>query len=71
MTDKLDRRLWEHNKGKVSSTRYRKPFILKYSENFETRKEARVRERYFKSAAGRRFLDTMEENFDKATRPND
>jgi putative endonuclease len=32
------------------------PFELVYFEEFETRNEARAREKYFKSAAGRRFL---------------
>jgi putative endonuclease len=32
------------------------PFELVYFEEFETEKEAMVREKYFKSAAGRRFL---------------
>jgi putative endonuclease len=32
------------------------PFEMVYFESFETRGEAIVREKYFKSAAGRRFL---------------
>ena len=32
------------------------PFELVYFEKFETEQEAIARERYFKSAAGRRFL---------------
>jgi len=32
------------------------PFELVYFEPFETREKARAREKYFKSAAGRRFL---------------
>jgi putative endonuclease len=34
------------------------PLTLIYSEEFATEKEAIVREKYFKSAAGRRFLKT-------------
>lgn len=34
------------------------PFILVYQENFDTREEAIEREKYFKTAAGRRFLKT-------------
>jgi len=33
------------------------PFRLIYSESFATREEAIKREKYFKSAAGRRFLN--------------
>ena len=32
------------------------PFILMYSESFETEAEAIDREKYFKTAAGRRFI---------------
>jgi putative endonuclease len=32
------------------------PFEVVYFEEFETEKEAIAREKYFKSAAGRRFL---------------
>ena len=32
------------------------PFKLVYFEEFETEKEAILREKYFKTAAGRRFL---------------
>ena len=32
------------------------PFSLVYFEKFETEQEANEREKYFKSAAGRRFL---------------
>jgi putative endonuclease len=32
------------------------PFILVYKEAFETRVEAIAREKYFKTAPGRRFL---------------
>ena len=34
------------------------PFRLAYFEEFQTREEAVKREKYFKSAAGRRFLKT-------------
>jgi putative endonuclease len=32
------------------------PFVLVYFEEFQTREEAIKREKYFKSAAGRKFL---------------
>ncbi len=58
LTDDFDRRLKEHNKGKVQSTRSRKPFVIEYQEMCGTRAEARAKEKYFKTAAGRRFLDS-------------
>ena len=50
------KRLFEHKSGKVKAT---KPYILwklVYFEEFKNRKLAIKREKYFKSAAGRRFL---------------
>ncbi|MFA6079640.1 MAG: GIY-YIG nuclease family protein [Candidatus Omnitrophota bacterium] len=55
-TDNLERRLFEHNSGKVKSTAPRKPFMIVYSETLPTRSEARWRERYFKTASGKRKL---------------
>ena len=50
-------RVEEHNSGKVKSTKARIPFVLVYQESFDTLAEARAREKYFKTAAGRRWLD--------------
>ena len=52
----LDERLMQHNSGMTQSIRPYMPFIIVYSEEFLTREEAIEREKYFKSAAGRRFL---------------
>lgn len=52
----LNKRLEQHNSGDTTSTRPFIPWSIIYSEEFETRKEALKREKYFKSAAGRRFL---------------
>ena len=56
MTADLPNRLDEHNSGKMKSTKAFLPWILVYSETFESRIDARLREKYFKSAAGRRWL---------------
>jgi putative endonuclease len=56
MTNNLKRRLSEHQRGKTTTTRKMKNIKLIYSENFDDFKEARKRELYFKTAAGRRFL---------------
>ena len=53
----ISRRVEEHNSGKVRSTKARVPFVLVYQESFDTLMEARAREKYFKTAAGRRWLD--------------
>ena len=49
-TTDLDRRVDEHNSGKNKSTKYRRPFILVYSERFDTITEARFREKVFKKS---------------------
>jgi putative endonuclease len=59
MTTNMVRRLQEHNEGKVRSTKARIPFVVIYQEQFNTRLEARSREKYFKTAAGRRFLSKV------------
>jgi len=52
----LELRLRQHNSGMTQSIKNFVPFKLVYFEEFETREEAIKREKYLKSAAGRRFL---------------
>ena len=47
-TNNLDERLKRHNAGLVPATRHRTPLKLIYSEQFETAKEAKEREKYYK-----------------------
>jgi putative endonuclease len=55
-TEKLDRRLSDHNSGKVKSTKAYKPWQLVYTERFDTKSEAIKRERQIKSyKSGRAF----------------
>ena len=49
-------RIKTHNSGKVKSTKHYRPFKLVYREEVSSRVEAREREKYLKSAAGRIFL---------------
>ena len=55
MSENPDKRLNEHNAGKVKSTKSKIPWRIVHLESFENRIEARTREKYLKSAAGRRF----------------
>ncbi|MBT8255321.1 MAG: GIY-YIG nuclease family protein [Bacteroidia bacterium] len=48
-------RLRAHNSGKVKSTKAFVPWLVKHHEKFDSRKQARQREKYLKSAAGRRW----------------
>ena len=56
LTDNLERRLKQHNKGINKTTKPYKPFILIHSEQFEARIQAREREKELKSGFGREFL---------------
>ncbi|HBD05294.1 TPA: endonuclease [Candidatus Uhrbacteria bacterium] len=56
MTNNIDRRLKEHLHGKTKTTKNMKEIAVIYKEEFNTRAEARQREKYLKSAAGRRML---------------
>jgi len=51
-TNDLCRRVYEHNRGKVSSTRNRRPLVLVHTETFGSKTEAYARERYLKSLEG-------------------
>jgi putative endonuclease len=52
-TSNLEKRLIEHNNNKNLSTRGKKPWRLVYKEEFITRSEAALREKYFKTIKGR------------------
>jgi len=60
LTDDIDRRVSQHNNGKSRTTKLYRPFDLIYHESLETRPEARQREKYFKSGAGKEFLKSLE-----------
>ena len=55
LSHNTEERLEEHNAGRVKSTKPKRPWKLLYKEPFKTRQEARIREKYLKSAVGRRF----------------
>jgi len=56
MTQNLENRIREHNRGKTKTTKHFKPWKLLYYEEFPDRIQARAREKYFKSGGGRRFI---------------
>lgn len=47
-TSNVDRRVQEHNKGQVVSTKLRGPFELIYSEGYKSEEDAKVREKNLK-----------------------
>jgi len=56
----LHQRLALHNSGKTKSTKNGIPWQLVFFECFKSRKEAIDREKYFKTAAGRRYIQTLQ-----------
>ncbi|MDO8557308.1 MAG: GIY-YIG nuclease family protein [Candidatus Jorgensenbacteria bacterium] len=59
ITSNLKRRIKEHNFGKNKSTRNYAPFRIFHTELFPDYIEARKREKFLKSGAGRKFLDNL------------
>jgi putative endonuclease len=56
ITNNIDRRIQEHNSGKHFYTKRYPPWTVIWKEQHNTLKDARAREKYLKSASGRRFL---------------
>ena len=56
ITDNLERRLKQHNNGYHAYTKRWRPWEIIYKELVNGRIEARKREKYLKSAAGRRWM---------------
>ena len=59
LTNNLERRLAEHNGGLNKTTKPYRPLRLIYSEKFETRIEAREKEKFFKGGSGKEFLKNL------------
>lgn len=55
-TKYLTQRFEEHNKGRVDSTKVKRPYKLIYYEACPNKADALQREKYFKSYRGRQFL---------------
>jgi putative endonuclease len=55
-TNDLKKRIEEHNKGKVTSTKNRIPFELVYFEGCKNQQDATHREKYLKTSWGKRYI---------------
>lgn len=55
-THDINKRLLENNSGKVKSTKSRIPFKILYEEKYESKYEAFNKERYYKTAKGKKEL---------------
>jgi putative endonuclease len=59
VTDDVNKRLAEHNAGRVKSSQPYRPYKVVHIESFETLSEARQMEKFYKSTTGRRRLKEM------------
>ena len=55
-THDIQKRLQEHNSGSVDATKNRRLFKILYTEEIQSLSEAKKRELYWKSGAGRRKM---------------
>ena len=55
-TQDLEKRLTEHNSGRVPATKLRTPFEVIHYEAFRNRYDAYFREKWLKSGWGRKYL---------------
>ena len=55
----VDRRLKEHNAGRVKATRYMRPWVLVYTEVFPDATSARKREYQIKSMKSRTYIESF------------
>ena len=55
----LERRLYEHNIGHSKFTSTGIPWVLKYSETFETLQEAKKRELTIKKMKSRKYIESL------------
>jgi putative endonuclease len=62
-TSDLKRRLAEHQDGQVQSTKHRLPIELIYYEACRSQADATHREKYLKTAWGKRYLKTRLEDY--------
>ena len=62
-TKNLTKRLHNHNKGKVESTKKRTPLDLVYWEGCLNQKDVVKREKYLKTAWGKRYIKNRVINY--------
>jgi putative endonuclease len=59
-TNNLKRRLQQHNDGKCTATKNRRPFKIIYTETYEDKNFAYAKEGFFKTGKGREYIkDTL------------
>ena len=61
-TNKLEKRIEQHNQGKSSYTKSKAPWRLRYFEKYDTRSEAMNREKEIKRMKSREFIEKLLED---------
>jgi len=61
ITNNLSRRLAEHRSGRTKGGQIIKEFVVLHTEHYPDYVSARKREKFFKSGAGREYLEFLEE----------
>lgn len=59
LTNNIDRRIGQHQAGREQTTRPYRPFEIKLTEAYNSRTEAREREKYLKSGVGKEWLKSL------------
>ena len=62
-TNDLKKRLTYHNDGRVQSTKNRRPLKLVYFEGCSNQQDATKREKYLKTAWGKRYIKSRLNNY--------
>jgi len=62
-TNDLKRRSFEHNRGLIKITKWRRPFKLIFYEAFLNQQDTTAREKYFKTGWGRKYLKKILRNY--------
>ena len=59
VAEDVNKRLALHNAGRVKASRPYRPYNIIHTEEFETLKDARQKEKFYKSTTGRRRIKKM------------
>jgi len=59
VADDVSKRWGLHNAGRVKASRPYRPYKIIHAESFDTLKEARQKEKFYKSTTGRRKIKEM------------
>ena len=59
LSSDLTKRIDDHHKGYNKTTKPYSPFLIIFTEEFQTRVDARKREKYLKSGVGKEYIKSF------------